>query len=100
MPTDELTIEIDGEEVEVYVEYEISGKYIPGNISGPPEKCYPAEYPEIDIISVRNEDDEEILDTKVWPTRADRELWEEQMLARADDDGFDPDRAYEEWADK
>lgn len=40
------------EEYEVNVAWCITGAYTPARTYGPPENCYPAEYPDIDIEAI------------------------------------------------
>lgn len=42
-----------GGPVQIDVKSRLSGQYDPGCVDGPPECCYPAEYPEIELTSVR-----------------------------------------------
>lgn len=37
-------------EIEISVDWSISGEYVPARLSGPPEDCYPAEYPELEVL--------------------------------------------------
>lgn len=41
-----------GEEFEIEVKWSLFGKYVPAKLYGPPEDCYPAEYPEFEIEAV------------------------------------------------
>jgi hypothetical protein len=52
----ETTVEIGDDEVEVTVEYGYSPG-TPGKTYGPPENCYPAEGPDVDVVTVYRTDD-------------------------------------------
>ena len=77
---------------------EITGEFRPAQISGPPERCYPEESPEIDVVGLTVGgtdlsgllDDEDILES-VHAQILGR-------LAEAERDG-DPD-AYDKWRDR
>lgn len=42
----------DGEEFELSVHWIVSGEYVRGRYFGPPEDCYPDEYPEVEVDTV------------------------------------------------
>lgn len=42
----------DAENLEIEIEVEVDLEYTPGNLYGPPENCYPAEY-ETDFLSAK-----------------------------------------------
>ena len=39
-------------EIDVIVKVEVSGQYLPAKLFGDPNSCYPAEYPEVEILSI------------------------------------------------
>ena len=42
----------DGFCVDLEIEFAISGEYLPAKLSGPPENCYPAEYPDVEPVEI------------------------------------------------
>lgn len=101
--------EVDGEEIE----YEVTAHFHPGSpgrTSGPPDKCYPAEPAEIEIISVWNcteskdepelvdsfgENEDLYLDLVEKAEEEDRDDYEAAMEARADRER--EDRGERDW---
>lgn len=86
------TIERDGEELEINVEFDAT-PFDPGNTYGLPENCYPAEGGEIEITAVF------LNGVAIDPPLTDKEAdkiadWLSENLDD-DDDGPDPD----DWRD-
>ena len=78
----------------------VTGKFRPGVYSGPPERCYEAESPEVDIdrLTIRDTDVTGLIDDECV-----RESIYEQILDQLDEEqraGPDPDDARDEQIDR
>lgn len=95
----ETTVELEGNEVEVTVEYSYSPG-TPGKTYGPPENCYPPEGPEVEILAVYLTDDKTETDLSSKLSKETNAQLEEQACV-AGDEGMadDYEAAMEDKAD-
>ena len=93
-------VDVDWDE-DCQVTVELIGSYRPAKLYGPPEDCYPAEYPELDVTLVTDSAGNDITDTltdnqieslcdKAW------DVYEAIKEGQADDS----DAKYEAWAQR
>ncbi len=82
----------DGFCVELEIDFTISGEYVPEKVSGPPEDCYPAEYPEVEVEAIswdgRDVPIEWVFGDRDWspPWALKEEDFHEQVCEDASDD--------------
>lgn len=90
------TITIGDEEIDVplYVEFEYE-PYVPAQLYGPPEQCYPAEGGGVFIISCLRTDTDE----PVTLSEAETAKLEEYLADHYLPDDDEPDYDYERWDD-
>jgi hypothetical protein len=93
------TLEIGGRQIEIEVTYDYTPG-TPGKTYGPPEKCYPPEPDDVDIISVKNLDSGADIDFDSLP-KQDRSMLREMACVTSainlsdQDDGSDYERDYD-----
>jgi hypothetical protein len=78
--TAEIEVEVGDELATLTVEYTISGEYRRAQTSGPIERCYPAEWPQVDVIRIADSDGVEIDRALVWRTDAHYLDWQRAMI--------------------
>lgn len=86
-------------EIEVECEVEIDGKYLPAKTQGPPEKCYPAEYPEASLVYAECNG---VDVTKLISGEDEADICEEALEQAAEEcgEGPDPDDARDRMLDR
>jgi len=82
----------DEEDVEVVVTFTAT-PYVPAQVSGPPENCYPAEGGEIEIEEVVREDSGDL----VVLSASEEQRLIDYLMESLDDDDFNPEP---DWDDR
>lgn len=95
--------------VELEITFNVWGEYLPAKVSGPPENCYPAEYPEVEMAEICCEHGAVPYEwvfggegwNPPWKDQLDMEVLEREVLEQdEDDDGPDPDDYYDSRCDR
>ena len=61
---------------DVLIKYTVSGEFVDAKIDCPVEQSYPAECPEIELVSITDEDTDEVIELKTLTVEEEKHLQE------------------------